>query len=63
MDGFDTSGFEVGRVYVVDDRLGRYLATSGYAALFTPNERTETGISMTARLGPAIGRRGDLAPS
>ena len=31
MDGFDMRGLEIGRVYVVDQRLGRYLVASGYA--------------------------------
>ena len=30
MDGFDLRGLEVGRVYVVDQRLGRYLVAGGY---------------------------------
>jgi hypothetical protein len=45
MDGFDTSGFEVGRVYVVTDALAHYLVRAGYASdvvsgmLDTPVER------------------------
>jgi hypothetical protein len=30
MDGFDMRGLEVGRVYVLDQRLGRYLVAGGY---------------------------------
>jgi len=36
MDGFDVRALEVGRVYVVDERLGVYLVTSGYAETVTP---------------------------
>ena len=42
MDGFDTRGLEVGRVYVVDSRLGRYLLAGGYAASAMP-ERDDRG--------------------
>jgi hypothetical protein len=54
MDGFDMEGLEGGRVYVVDDRMARYLIYSGYAQLVeaekqdqahdrTKNERTREG--------------------
>ena len=50
MDGFDVGRFHVGRVYVVDDRLARYLIVAGYAEAatrFTPanpltDERAES---------------------
>jgi hypothetical protein len=31
MDGFDVSGFDVDRVYDVENPLGRYLIIAGYA--------------------------------
>ena len=31
MDGFDVSRFRVRRIYDVDQRVGRYLLTAGYA--------------------------------
>jgi hypothetical protein len=31
MDGFDVGGFRAGRMYVVEERVGRYLIVAGYA--------------------------------
>jgi hypothetical protein len=31
MDGFDVGGFRVGGLYVVEERVGRYLIVAGYA--------------------------------
>jgi hypothetical protein len=49
MDGFETSGFEVGRVYVVGDRLGQYLLANGYAATVPPRERSEEHLPSRPR--------------
>ena len=37
IDGFDMRGFELGRLYVVDRTLGRYLVTAGYASTAETN--------------------------
>lgn len=37
MDGFDLRRFQLGRVYVVEDLLGRYLTRAGYAEPATPS--------------------------
>jgi hypothetical protein len=41
MDGFDTSGLDVGRIYVVEDRIGRYLIDGGYAVAVAGTNRKE----------------------
>jgi hypothetical protein len=38
MDGFDTRGLEVGRIYTVQDDVGRYLIVGGYAERLTPDQ-------------------------
>jgi len=42
MDGFDMRGLEVGCVYVVDQRLGRYLVAGGYGTPEKADENDET---------------------
>jgi hypothetical protein len=41
MDGFDTRGLEVDRVYTVDEVLGDYLVGSSYAQLERPRHARE----------------------
>lgn len=39
MDGFDVRGLHAGRVYVVDDRLARYLIVADYAEVTDDSRR------------------------
>jgi hypothetical protein len=48
MDGFDLRGLRVGGVYIVEDRLGRYLIRAQYA-------------EEVARLAPNVGPKNEPA--
>jgi len=50
MDGFDVGGFRLGRLYVVEERVGRYLIVAGYA-------------KPAARIAPANPLTGEQAES